>query len=208
MSEPEWVDRQLRRRGIVDERVLAAMGAVPRDRFVPAEARVHAYEDAALAIGHGQSISQPYIVACICQALSLTGDESVLDVGTGSGYQAAVLAELAGSVVSIERVGELADDARATLAATGYERVEVVVGDGSLGLPELAPFDAIAVAAAAPAPPPSLVEQLAPGGRLVVPLGGRRKQRLTLLERTAGGIVARPLVDVRFVPLHGVEGVG
>ena len=208
MSEPDWVDRQLRRRGIGDERVLAAMSRVPRERFVPADVRAHAYDDAALAIGHGQTISQPYVVACICQALSLAGGETVLDVGTGSGYQAAVLAELAADVVSIERVESLARAARATLAETGYERVEVVVGDGSVGLPERAPFDAIAVAAAAPAPPQSLLDQLAAGGRLVAPIGGRRRQRLTLLRCTPSGIVSRRLVDVRFVPLHGVEGVG
>jgi protein-L-isoaspartate(D-aspartate) O-methyltransferase len=207
VSEPDWVDRQLRRRGIDDERVLAAMARVPRDRFVPPDVRGHAFDDAALSIGHGQTISQPFVVACICQALALRGGESVLDVGTGSGYQAAVLAELGAHVVSIERVESLADRARAVLAETGYGSVEVLVGDGSVGLPERAPFDAIAVGAAAPAPPPSLLEQLAPGGRLVAPLGGRRRQRLTLVQRTPAGFVTRTLVDVRFVPLHGAEGV-
>jgi protein-L-isoaspartate(D-aspartate) O-methyltransferase len=207
VSGGDWVDRQLRRRGIDDERVLEAMGRVPRERFVPPDARVHAYDDAALAIGHGQTISQPFVVACICQALALDGDETVLDVGTGSGYQAAVLAELAEQVFSIERVDSLAERARAVLAETGYGAVDVVIGDGSIGLPERAPFDGIAVAAAAPAPPPSLLDQLTPGGRLVVPIGGRRRQRLTLFQRTPAGVVARPLVDVRFVPLHGAEGV-
>jgi protein-L-isoaspartate(D-aspartate) O-methyltransferase len=207
VSEPGWLDPQLRQRGIDDERVLAAMARVPRERFVPPDARAHAYDDAALAIGHGQTISQPFVVACICQALALRGDETVLDVGTGSGYQAAVLAELAGHVISIERVPSLAEQARIALAEAGYADLEVVVGDGSVGLPARAPFDGVAVGAAAPAPPPSLLEQLAPGGRLVAPLGGKRRQRLTLLERTASGIVARPLVDVRFVPLRGAEGV-
>jgi protein-L-isoaspartate(D-aspartate) O-methyltransferase len=207
VSGGDWLDRQLRQRGIDDERVLAAMARVPRERFVPPDARTHAYDDAALAIGHGQTISQPFVVACICQALALRGDETVLDVGTGSGYQAAVLAELAARVVSIERVESLAERARGVLAETGYDTVEVVIGDGSVGLPERAPFDAIAVAAAAPVPPPSLLGQLSPAGRLVVPIGGRRRQRLTLFQRTSAGILARPLVDVRFVPLHGAEGV-
>ena len=132
---PDWVDRQLRARGISDPRVLDAMRVVPRESFVPVEARTRAYDDAALALGHGQTISQPYVVALICQALSLEGDELVLDVGTGSGYQAAVLDELAGRVVSVERIPELAEEARANLAATGHGAVEVLVGDGSLGVP-------------------------------------------------------------------------
>jgi protein-L-isoaspartate(D-aspartate) O-methyltransferase len=132
VSRPEWVDRQLRRRGIDDPRVLAAMGRVPRERFVPERLRAHAYDDAALQIGYRQTISQPYVVARICEALELSGDESVLDVGTGSGYQAAVLAELARSVLSIERVPALAERARLALAAAGYENVEILVGDGSV----------------------------------------------------------------------------
>src|ERR671924_421049 len=168
------VARQLRRRDIRDERVLAAMARVPRELFVPPELRDRAYEDAALPIGAGHTISQPYMVAAICQALALRGDERVLDVGTGSGYQAAVLAELADEVHTIERVPELAEKARANLAAAGYDRVQVHVGDGTLGLPERAPFDAIAVAAAAPGFPQTLYEQLNPRGRLVVPVGGQR----------------------------------
>ena len=144
------VERQLRRRGITDERVLAAMARVPRELFVPAELVAHAYDDGALPIGHGQTISQPFVVATICSLLALEGHERVLDVGTGSGYQAAVLAELAEEVVTIERIAPLADEARATLADAGYANVDVHVGDGSLGVPERAPFDAIAVAAAAP----------------------------------------------------------
>jgi protein-L-isoaspartate(D-aspartate) O-methyltransferase len=200
-----WVERQLRRRGIDDERVLAAMARVSRELFVPEQVRAHAYDDAALSIGHHQTISQPYVVACTCQALRLTGDERVLDVGTGSGYQAAVLSELAAEVVSIERVPELAARAREALAAAGYPDVDLRVGDGSFGVPDRAPFAGVAVGAAARRPPPSLLEQLAPAGRLVVPVGGRGLQRLVLMERTAEGFATRRLADVRFVPL--VEGV-
>ena len=163
---PEWVERQLRRRGIRDERVLDAMARVPREAFVPSEARSEAYADAALALSHGQTISQPFIVALICQALELQGEERVLDVGTGSGYQAAVLAELAGEVVSVERIPELAEQARRNLAAAGYD-VDVRVGDGADGVPERAPFDGIAVAAAASELPHALYDQLVIGGRLV-----------------------------------------
>ena len=207
MSRPEWVDRQLRRRGIDDSRVLEAMGRVPRERFVPEPLRAHAYDDAALQIGYRQTISQPYVVARICEALELSGDESVLDVGTGSGYQAAVLAELARSVLSIERVPALAERARTALAAAGYENVEVLVGDGSIGVPERAPFAAIAVGAAARRPPPSLLAQLAPRGRLVLPVGNSRLQHLVVIERTDDGFTTRRLADVRFVPLRGAEGV-
>jgi protein-L-isoaspartate(D-aspartate) O-methyltransferase len=174
------------------------MRRVPREAFVPEAARAHAYDDAALFLGHGQTVSQPFIVALICQALELTGDEHVLDVGTGSGYQAAVLAELAGSVVSIERIPELAVQARENLAGT---TVELLVGNGWQGVPDRAPFDGIAVAAAAPEPPQALVEQLAPGGRLVLPLGGRYDQILVLVDRDADGVRLRELAPVRFVPL-------
>jgi protein-L-isoaspartate(D-aspartate) O-methyltransferase len=195
----DWVDRQLARRGIVDERLLAAMRQVPRELFVPQHERAHAYDDAALLLGHGQTISQPYIVALICQALRLRGDERVLDVGTGSGYQAAVLAELAGEVVSIERIPELSELAGENLAAAGYaERVELRVGNGWDGVPDRAPFAGIAVAAAASEPPPALVEQLAPEGRLVIPLGRSVDQWLVSVERT-GRI--RTLAAARFVPL-------
>ena len=151
--------------------MLEAMGRVPRELFVPEQERRRAYADAALPIGHGQTISQPYMVARIAEALTLRPGERVLDVGTGSGYQAAVLAELGANVVTIERIPELAEQARESLAAAGYD-VDVRVGDGTLGIPELAPFDAIAVAAAAPAFPETLYEQLRPRGRLVVPVGG------------------------------------
>ena len=200
------VEEQLRGRDVTDERVLAAMRTVPRELFVPPEHREHAYEDAALPIGHGQTISQPYMVARICQELGLRGHEGVLDVGTGSGYQAAVLAELAAEVHTIERIPELAEHARANLVAAGYERVAVHVGDGTLGLPEHAPYDAIAVAAAAPQPPPSLYEQLVPGGRLVVPVGRRWGQELLVVVRSPEGPAVVRSVPCRFVPLVGEEG--
>ena len=205
-ARERMVERQLRRRGIRDERVLAAMARVPRDLFVPEHLRHLAYEDGALPIGHGQTISQPYIVATICSLLALSGTERVLDVGAGSGYQAAVLAELAAEVVTIERVPELAERAREALAAAGYDNVEVRVGDGSLGVPDHAPFDAIAVAAAAPAIPPALYDQLVVDGRLVLPRGGRWGQELVLVERTDSGPAERTSVPCRFVPLVGAEG--
>src|SRR5690349_22518988 len=169
-ARTRMVERQLRRRGIGDERVLAAMGQVPREAFLPAALRERAYEDSALPIGAEQTISQPWIVAAICQALELEGSELVLEVGTGSGYSAAVLARLAAHVVSIERHEALSRDAAGALEELGIRNVEIVVGDGSLGVPGRAPFDAIAVHAAAPAPPPALIDQLADGGRLVVPV--------------------------------------
>jgi protein-L-isoaspartate(D-aspartate) O-methyltransferase len=205
-ARSRMVEQQLRGRGIQDERVLAAMGRVPRELFVPESLAHLAYEDGALPIGFGQTISQPYIVATICSLLELEGDERVLDVGTGSGYQAAVLAELAKDVVSIERVPELAERALEALRRAGYENVEVRVGDGSLGVPERAPHDGIAVAAAAPVVPPALYEQLAEGGRLVLPRGGRWGQELVLVERTSQGPVERRSVSCRFVPLVGEEG--
>jgi protein-L-isoaspartate(D-aspartate) O-methyltransferase len=205
-ARSRMVERQLRRRGIVDERVLAAMSRVPRELFVPEDLRPLAYEDGALPIGHGQTISQPYIVATICSLLELSGDERVLDVGTGSGYQAAVLAELAAEVVTIERVPELAERAREALAEAGYDHVEVRVGDGSLGVPDRAPFAGIAVAAAAPSIPQALYDQLTVGGRLVLPRGGRWGQELVQVVRTDDGPVERKSVPCRFVPLVGEEG--
>ena len=193
----DWVERQLHERGIRDTRVLDAMRAVPRESFVPVAVRKRAYDDAALALGYGQTISQPYVVALICQALELEGDELVLDVGTGSGYQAAVLDELAGQVVSVERIPELAEVARRNLDATGHGAVEVLLGDGSLGVSTRAPFAAIAVAAAAAELPQALLDQLAPSGRLVLPLGGS----LVRVTRTAGRVRVEPLAPVRFVPL-------
>jgi protein-L-isoaspartate(D-aspartate) O-methyltransferase len=200
------VEEQLRARDIVDRRVLAAMERVRRELFVPEELRPRAYDDAALPIGHGQTISQPYMVARICEALGLVGDERVLDVGTGSGYQAAVLAELADEVLTIERIPELAAQARANLDAAGYQRVHVHVGDGTVGLPEQAPFGAIAVAAAAPEFPPALYDQLEPRGRLVVPVGGRHGQRLEVVIKSPEGPAVVHSVPCRFVPLVGEEG--
>ena len=200
------VERQLRGRDLADERVLAAMERVPRELFVSEELRRRAYDDAALPIGGGQTISQPYMVAKICEAAALRGDEHVLDVGTGSGYQAAVLAELAAHVDTIERIPELAEAARANLAAAGYERVDVHVGDGTRGLPERAPFDAIAVAAAAPRLPQTLYEQLEERGRLVVPVGLHGIQRLEVIVRSPEGPAVARSVPCRFVPLVGEEG--
>jgi protein-L-isoaspartate(D-aspartate) O-methyltransferase len=201
------VDRQLRRRDIADPRVLEAMERVPRELFVSPEIRGRAYEDAALPIGFGQTISQPYMVARICEALALHGNERVLDVGTGSGYQAAVLAELAHEVHTIERISELAELARENLRAAGYaERVRSHVGDGTLGLPQHAPYAGIAVAAAAPEFPQTLYEQLEPRGRLVVPIGGRRGQQLELAIRSPEGPAVVRSVPCRFVPLVGEEG--
>ena len=205
MSRAPELARFLARRGIRDERVLAAIAAVPRERFVPADVQREAYADRALPIGHDQTISQPYMVAAMLEALELDGGR-VLDVGTGSGYQAAVLAELADDVVTIERVPELAERARATLAAAGYGRVDVRVGDGTLGVPERAPYDGIVVAAAAPSVPEALYGQLAPGGHLVVPVGTVREQWLEVVERGEEGPRRRRTVPCRFVPLLGSEG--
>jgi protein-L-isoaspartate(D-aspartate) O-methyltransferase len=200
------VDQQLRGRDVANERVLAAMGRVPRELFLPERLRRRAYEDAALPIGEGQTISQPYMVARIAEALALTGDEHVLDVGTGSGYQAAVLAELAGEVDTIERIPALAEQARINLKAAGYERVQVHVGDGSQGLAARAPFSAIAVAAAAPELPQTLYEQLELRGRLVVPVGRRGVQQLQVIVRSPEGPAVLRSVPCRFVPLLGEEG--
>jgi protein-L-isoaspartate(D-aspartate) O-methyltransferase len=202
------VERQLRRRGIADDRVLAAMAAVPRELFVPEKSRSHAYHDGALAIGHDQTISQPWIVAAICEALELTGPETVLEIGTGSGYSAAVLALLARTVVTVERIPELALEARANLARVEADGVEVVEGDGSAGLAGRGPFDAIAVHAAAPAPPPGLLAQLRPGGRMVVPIARGGTDLLTAFQRSEDGSSTRSSVigPCRFVPLIGSEG--
>jgi protein-L-isoaspartate(D-aspartate) O-methyltransferase len=205
-ARERMVGRQLRARGIEDEEVLRAMGRVPRELFVPEAERRRAYGDAALPIGHGQTISQPYMVAVIVEALTVRPGSRVLDVGAGSGYQAAVLAELGAEVVAIERIPELAEQARANLVAAGFEGVEVVVGDGTLGWPERAPYDGIAVAAAAPAFPQTLYEQLRPGGRLVVPVGGPRAQRLEVIVRSPEGPAVLHSVPCRFVPLVGEEG--
>jgi protein-L-isoaspartate(D-aspartate) O-methyltransferase len=197
------VERQLRQRGIVDERVLRAMAEVPRERFLPPERRRDAYRDGAVAIGEGQTMSQPWIVACMTSLLGLRGDELVLEVGTGSGYGAAVLSRCCREVVTVERHRELAERARATLAELGYANVDVRVGDGSSGAPERAPFQGISVTAAASGQPPrELFDQLAPGSALVCPV---RSERGEELMRFRGG-VAEAVVPVRFVPLVEDEG--
>lgn len=200
------VERQLRRRGIGDERVLAAMGEVPRHEFVPEAQRSQAYADSALPIGEGQTISQPWIVAAICQALELTGGERVLEVGSGSGYSAAVLSRLAAEVIGIERHHSLAVEARQVLDRIGIENVELLVGDGSRGIPDRAPFEAIAVHATAPAPPRSLLGQLADGGRLVVPIATDRADLLTVFQREGDELRGEEIGPCRFVPLIGDEG--
>jgi protein-L-isoaspartate(D-aspartate) O-methyltransferase len=197
---PERLLQTLRRQ-VADERVLAAIAQVPRELFVPAETRAEAWENAPLPIGAGQTISQPLVVARMCELLELRGDEEVLDVGTGSGYHAAVLARLARHVHSIELHAELSRAAAASLRAAGVENVTLTVGDGALGLPEHAPFEAINVAAAAGGGlPPALLEQLAPGGRLVAPVD-HGDQRLVLARRTPAGVELTELERVRFVPL-------
>ena len=193
------VERQLRRRGITDERVLAAMGEVPRELFVPERRRSRAYADGALPIGEEQTISQPWIVAAICQALRLRGDERVLEVGTGSGYSAAVLSLLAAEVIGIERHPSLAEQARRVLESIGIANVEVVVADGSRGLPERAPFDAIAVHATAPDVPRTLLGQLVDRGRLVAPIASRGADMLTVYERRGEEFLSR---GHRLLPLR------
>jgi protein-L-isoaspartate(D-aspartate) O-methyltransferase len=200
------VERQLRRRGISDERGLEAMATVPREHFVPEGVRRSAYNDSALPIGHEQTISQPWVVAAICQALHLSGDENVLEIGTGSGYSAAVLSQLSDHVVSIERVPELGEWARERLTELGIENVEVIVGDGSRGHPEGAPYDAIAVHAASPEAPHSLLSQLAPAGRLVVPIATGSSDLLTAFIRENGDLRQETIGPCRFVPLIGAEG--
>jgi protein-L-isoaspartate(D-aspartate) O-methyltransferase len=200
------VAEQLEARDIVDRRVLDAMSRVPREAFIDDDDRKRAYEDMPLQIGYGQTISQPYMVALICQTADVRPTDRVLDVGTGSGYQAAVLAELGQEVHTIERLEVLAERAEERLRAAGYERVTVHHGDGSLGLPEQAPFNAITVAAAAPELPMTLYEQLVPGGRLVLPVGDRRGQRLELVVKSPEGPAARKTVPCRFVPLVGEAG--
>jgi protein-L-isoaspartate(D-aspartate) O-methyltransferase len=200
------VTDQLAARGITDQRVLDGMSRVPRELFVDERDRSRAYFDMPLKIGFGQTISQPYMVALIAQEAAVHEGDKVLDIGTGSGYQAALLAELGAEVHTIERIPELAERARERLRVAGYENVTVHVGDGTLGLPEEAPFDAITVAAAAPEVPMSLYEQLVPGGRLVVPVGGPGGQRLEIVVRSPEGPAVRRSVPCRFVPLLGQEG--
>jgi protein-L-isoaspartate(D-aspartate) O-methyltransferase len=200
------VESQLRARGIWDERVLAAMGSVPREDFVPRRLRHRAYADSALPIGGEQTISQPWIVAAICQELALTGSERVLEVGTGSGYSAAVLARLAAEVISVERDPELSRSARRALATLGVANVHLEIGDGSLGDPDRAPFAAIAVHATAPGPPPALLEQLLDGGRLVIPVFEEAEEMLVVFHRHGERLTRATVAPCRFVPLIGEGG--
>ena len=202
VAREQMVDRQLAARGIRDERVLAAMRRVPRHELVPERERPHAYEDRPLPIGHGQTISQPYVVAAMSEAVGLSGGEKVLEIGTGSGYQAAVLAELSATVYSIELEPELAERARKDLTRLGYTRVHVRAGNGYHGWPEQAPFDAIVVTAAPDHVPPALLEQLAVGGRMVLPVGSF-DQELVLIRKDEDGVHRESLMGVRFVPMRG-----
>jgi protein-L-isoaspartate(D-aspartate) O-methyltransferase len=198
---------ELQRQGIRDERVLSAIRRVPRERFVPDAPLEHAWANVALPIGANQTISQPYVVALMTTSLGLSGSERVLEIGTGSGYQAAVLAEVAAAVYSIERHEALANAARTLLADLGYRNVEVHVGDGSLGWPEEAPFDRIIVTAGAPKVPSPLLQQLRPdGGRIVIPVGESDDQVLLMVERRTDRFQEQPLGPVRFVPLIGDQG--
>ncbi len=205
-ARARMVREQIERQGVHDPRVLAAMLAVPRHEFVPPEERDRAYDDMALPIGAGQTISQPFIVGIMSSLLELKGDENVLEVGTGSGYQAALLAYLARQVHSIERHAELADKAEQVLLRMGLTNVLVHVGDGSLGLPKYAPFDAIIVTAAAPGVPQPLFDQLADGGRLVLPEGGAGGQTLNRWRKLASGFKQEHIAPVAFVPLRGQHG--
>lgn len=214
VARRNMVDRQLKLRGIHEPVVLDALGTVPREEFVPSDSRSRAYYDGAMPIGLGQTISQPYMVAIMTQYLltprvASGGEEKfglTLEVGGGSGYQAAVLSLLSEQVITIERVPGLADKARQTLTKLGYDNVEVVAGDGTIGLPDRGPFDAILVAAAAPNVPPALKKQLAPGGRLVVPVGSRGLQELAIIRRTAKGFHEERSTRCVFVPLIGEQG--
>ena len=213
MSDPSFdlarelmLRKQLRRRGIHDRGVLDAMARVPRERFIAESARPLAYADRALAIPCGQTISQPYIVALMTQALELSGKEKVLEVGTGSGYQTAILAELSRQLVTIERHAELSRWAEALLGELGYRNVTCIHGDGSLGWPAAAPYDRIIVTAAAAQTPPALLEQLADGGLLVIPVGGADVQMLQAIRRAGPMYKVANLSACRFVPLVGAEG--
>ena len=199
----KMVEEQLARRGITDARVLDAMRRVPRHRFVEEGLRHRAYGDYPLPIGEEQTISQPYIVGLMTSLLELTGREKVLDIGTGSGYQTAILAELSRRVCSIERLPRLAERARMLLESLGYANVWIRVGNGALGWLDEAPFDCILVAAAGPSVPPPLVEQLGEGGRLVAPVGDEDNQTLTLVERRGGELRTRAVGECRFVKLVG-----
>lgn len=211
---PDWagerrhmVERQLRARGIRDERVLRVMGEIAREQFVPVEERISSYRDAPVAIGWGQTISQPYMAALMAECLALAGRERVLDVGAGSGYSAAVLGTLAAEVVAVEIVPALALDAERNLARAGRgANVRVIQGDGSRGWAEDAPYDAISVAAGAPGVPAELLRQLKDPGRLVIPVGPLENQELRVIEKRAGSVTTRVASYCRFVPLRGAAG--
>ena len=202
----QMVDSQLRQRGIADQRVLAAMERVPRHEFAPERYRDQAYEDHPLPIGEGQTISQPYIVAVMLDALKLAPTDKVLEIGTGSGYVTALLAELTESVISIERHESLAESARALLAVLAYSNVKAVIGDGTRGFPEAAPYDAIVVSAAAAEMPPALITQLGEGGRMIIPVGSEDSQQLRLVRMENGQLHIELRELCRFVPL--IPGVG
>lgn len=200
------VESQIEARGIRDSRVLAALRAVPRDLFVPPSERDEAFDDHPLALAHGQTVSQPYIVALMLEQLQLTGSERVLEIGTGSGYQTALLARLASEVISVERIPALALAAQERLRAMGIDNLQVHIGDGTLGWPEAAPHAGIIVTAAGPRVPAALRTQLADGGRLVMPVGGRHEQVLVRLTRRGDAFEREDICPCRFVPLIGVEG--
>lgn len=203
----QMVDEQLVARGVEDSAVLHAMRTVPRELFVPFERRTDAYKDGALPLFAGQTISQPFVVAMMCSYAALRRDDRVLEIGAGSGYAAAVISRIVSHVYAIERILELAEFARANVKAAGYDNVTIIQGDGTLGLPDRAPFDAILVAANSPRIPKALREQLALGGRLVIPVGRRKKHRLVRITRTAENSYKQiNLNPVRFVPLIGEEG--
>ena len=212
VQDPFWseraamVEEQLVRRGIHDPMVLRVMREVPRHLFVPEHLQAQAYDDGPLPIGLGQTISQPYMVALMLELLDLRASDRVLDIGTGSGYQAAILSRLAREVWSVEIVPELAESAGERLARLGYHRVQVVTGDGSVGLPEHAPYDAMVVAAGAPHVPAAMIEQLSDGGRLVIPVGDLETQALRLVTRTGRGTSTQSLLSCAFVPLVGRGG--
>lgn len=200
------VEQQLKAEGITDAHVLAAMEQIPRHLFVPEAYRLEAYDSCALPIGEGQTISQPYMVAVMTQALNLQGSEKVLEIGTGSGYQAALLGWLAKEVYTIERIEPLVERARAVLRTLGLDNVHVRPGNGTLGLPEEAPFDRILITAGAPSVPPALIEQLALGGILVAPIGDHWMQELTIVLKEEGGLSVKRGVPCVFVPLVGAGG--
>jgi protein-L-isoaspartate(D-aspartate) O-methyltransferase len=213
VKTPDWnalrtgmIEKQLQSRRIVDPRVLDAMRRMPRHLFVPDEVRNRSYEDRALSIGCGQTISQPFMVAIMLQALGLNGYEKVLEIGTGTGYQAALLGLLARQVETVEIIPELAAQARTLISAQGLDNVHIHVGDASAGWPQEAPFDAIIMAAGAPEAPPALAEQLASGGQLLIPLGDRKKQILTLFRKECTELTSQSLGGCSFVPLRGAYG--